>query len=94
MPVVVQVVKRIPNALQEHVHLHTAIQVVQVPAPQFQSSTSISSAVPSAALPPGTEYNASTPARAWESIAASWCSSVKKTDYGCLDSVRPLSARP
>ena len=81
-------------SLQEHVHLHTAIQVVQVPVPQFQSSTSISSALPSAALPSVTEYNASTPARAWESIAASWFSSEKKTDYGCLGSVRLLSARP
>ena len=49
-----QIVHPIEAPLQERVQ----------PAPQIQNSTSISSAPPSAALAPGTEYNALTPARA------------------------------
>ena len=78
MPVVVQeiptiqVVERIQEQfvepvempLQEHVQLHTAIQIVHVRVPQFENSTSISSAQSSAALAPGAEYNAPTQARA------------------------------
>ena len=59
-----QIVDPIEAPLQDHVQLHTVIQIVHVPVPQIQNSTSISSAPPSAALAPGTEYNTPTPARA------------------------------
>ena len=59
-----QIFEPLEVPLQEHVQLHTAIQIAHVPVPQIQSSTSISSAPPSAAPAPLTEYNAPTPARA------------------------------
>ena len=59
-----QIVDPIEAPQQEHVQLHTALQIVHVPVPRIQSSTSISSAPPSAALAPVTEKNAPTPARA------------------------------
>ena len=59
-----QIVVPIEAPPQEHVQLHSALHIVHVPVPQVQSSTSISSAPPSAALAPVTEYNALTPARA------------------------------
>ena len=59
-----QIADPIEAPLQEHVQLHTAVQIVHVPVPRIQSSTLISSAPPSAALAPVTEYNAPTPARA------------------------------
>ena len=55
-----QIVDPIEAPLQDHAQLHTVIQIVHVPVPQIQNSTSISSAPPSAALAPGTEYNAPT----------------------------------
>ena len=59
-----QIVDPIEAPLQEHVQLHTAFQIAHVPVPQIQSSTSFSSAPPSAAQAPVTECNAPTPARA------------------------------